>query len=123
MKNFKILSLIIASMFMLQSCSNSEDDIELTESATIESIEVSGNAHFFPGELISFRVVSNSGDDVSAESTIFVNGARVKGRFYRTPTATGTKFEVYAEINGLKSNVLEGTIYSTRGGGCSPLTD
>lgn len=117
MRNFKILSLIVACVFMMQSCSEDEN-LELMESATVESIRLFGTNSFAPGSHIKFKVVNNLGDVVTAKATIFVDGIAVNDHTYKTPTTIGAKFKVHAEFGGVKSNVVEGVIYTFAMGSC-----
>lgn len=117
MRNFKILSLIVVCMLVLQSCSEDEN-MELVEFAS-DSIELRTNKlSYNPGETMRFKIISSEGEDFTSLSSIFVNGVLIRGKSYTVPSV-GTKLEIHAEFNGVKSNVYDARIFhQATGGGC-----
>lgn len=103
MKIFKILSLIAVFMLLLQSCSTEEEFIETTQA---ESIEISvDKTTFMPGDNLRINVITNNGDNVTTRASIFVDGVRMKGYTYTTPTENTRENPpvIHAEFEGLES--------------------
>ncbi len=103
MKYLLNISISIAAIFLLQSCTKTESDF--TE-ARQETITVNASTlNVTTGIAVTFSVLSSvNNNNVTADSKLYVNGALIAGSNYTFP-AEGN-FAVYATKGTLTSNVI-----------------
>lgn len=106
MKSINLHYLIIFfTSILLFSCSSSNDDNVADGNNDPTSITItSDKTSIGVGETIVFTVTTNTGIDVTSQSTIKVNNSSISGNTY-TPTTAGD-FSVQATYQSLTSNAL-----------------
>lgn len=107
MKIISRLSVFIAGLFLLQSCTKTESDFSEIQPETI--IVNASTLNVTTGGVVSFTVLSSvNNNNVTADSKIYVNGNLITGRIF-TFVNTGN-FAVYATKGTLTSNVITVTV-------------
>ena len=107
-KNYtKVFLFVLAAA--LFSCSSSEDggngDGNGNGNGGPNSITVNASSFFVDlGETVTFTVATNEGDDVTSQSTVYVNGDPIAGASY-TATSTGS-FSITAKYEDLTSSAI-----------------
>ncbi|WP_298900358.1 Omp28-related outer membrane protein [uncultured Psychroserpens sp.] len=107
-KNYtKVFLFVVAAA--LFSCSSSEDggngDGNGNGNGGPNSITVNASSFFVDlGESVTFTVATNEGDDVTSQSTFYVNGDPISGTTY-TATSTGS-FSITAKYEDLTSSAI-----------------
>ena len=97
---FKVLTLIL-SIGLVATCSKSSDD-EGSGSAKVTSITLTGSTNAIEtGQSISFTVIDNLANNVTADATISINGSTISNPY--TFNGEGD-FDVLASYNSLTSN-------------------
>lgn len=96
----KNLILIVAALLVFLGCST---DYEILKSQENISLTADFSSRLIR-ETITFSVKNAKGDDFTAESEIFVNGAKIEGNTF-TSEVLGS-FEVTAKYNGVTSAPL-----------------
>lgn len=76
-------------------------DLQIT-SITLSTV---GNDPIYPGDRVTFQVVGDTNEDVTDESTIFLNGTPISGNTYDTTTEGSLDFT--ATYDGIDSNTLQ----------------
>ncbi len=103
MKKLPLFFMALAGLMSLASCSKTESDFTAPVAETI-TISAGSNT-VAAGTAVSFRVLSSlNNSDVTAVSSIYVNGTLITGSTY-TFNAAGT-YAVYAAKGGINSNVI-----------------
>ena len=110
MKLIKFLSIFLFLGFVFNSCSSSESDDEpvIGGGTEITSITLSSNTtSTYVGETVTFTVTGNTGADLTAQSSIQVNGTGITGNTF-APSEGGT-FAIVATYNSITSNEVSVT--------------
>ncbi len=101
MKQFKLITLFVALITLLFSCSSDDNTLE------IKSITLSTNNNTTVpiNKKVTFRVISNLGDNIIEKTTLYINNTPIKEHFF-IPTKLG-KFKVKAVYEEIESNEIE----------------
>ena len=90
-----------------QNLTSNTIQITVNPPVQITSITLStvGNGPIYPGDRVTFQVVGDTSEDVTDESTIFLNGTPITGNTYDTTTEGSLDFT--ATYDGIDSNTLQ----------------
>ncbi len=111
MKNLQILSFALIATLFFASCSSDDDDGDSGPSISL----IADSTTIYLGESVSFTVFDDSNNNVTANSTLFVNGLEITNPYSFDTLGT---FEVSATYNSLTTldisiAVLSGDYFPT----------
>ncbi len=100
MKQFKLITIFVALTTLLFSCSSEEEKMEITR------ISISTENTIVPiNQKVTFKIVSDLGDNIIDEAKLYVNGTPIEENFF-VPTKLG-KFKIKAVYREIRSNEIE----------------
>ncbi len=100
MKQFKIITIFVALTILLFSCSSEKDKEEVNR-----IIISTDNTTVSINKKVTFKVVSNLGDNIIEDTKLYVNGAPINGHFFFASQLG--KFKIKAIYREIESNEIE----------------
>ena len=110
--HYFFLSLLFVTLFSLSSCRGSASD-EGENAVTYIVLSSEGGVEKLLGNTFTFKVQNNLNQDVTSESTIYVNGNQISGNTF-TPTEKGV-YTVSAKYKEYPGNPIEISVLLNEG--------